>query len=226
MSDELATIPGALPLRNPRHEAFCRARSLLAPKIEAYRHAELGGHDVHADRGNASKLERKPTIRDRIAYLCRQDVEILTQKRKRLEEFLWLVHDTKHSDLWEVSERPKLDGDGDPVLDDEGNPKMVRYERAKFLSELPDDLQRAVEAVEINKFGDMVPKTYSKMQANAELRKLLGIGVNADDRNGSEFERLSDQQLLSELSRRANELGVPVTLGFGVNERPPSPPQS
>lgn len=207
---------GARPLRNPKHERYARARSILMPKIEAYRYAGLGGDDTHADRGNASKLERKQPIIDRITWLCRQDEDVLAEKRRRLEEFLWLVHDSDPCELWEVRERPKLDDEGEPIIDAAGETVMVRHERAKFVSELPEDLRRVVEAIEVTKYGDVVPKTYSKMQANQELRKLLGIGAVRDDLAGGEFERLSDEQLFSELVRLANELQVPVTLGIGV----------
>jgi hypothetical protein len=216
---DLVSLPGSRPLRKPAHERYARARSLLMPKIEAYRYAGLGGkegepdaEDIHAMRGNASKLERKQHVIDRIAYLCRQDEEVLAEKRKRLEELLWMIHDFNPKDLWEVSERPKTNKKGEPVLDEAGNPIMIRYERPKFIQDLPEDVQRVIEGK-----GEFGPQTYSKMQANQELRKLLGIGLVSDDSRGSEFERMSDQQLIAELSRQANELGINITLTYGIS---------
>ncbi len=56
-------VPGAVVLRKPEHERYARARSLLTPKLEAYRRAfdhlgESSPGEIHAMRGNASKLER------------------------------------------------------------------------------------------------------------------------------------------------------------------------
>lgn len=214
---------GSQPLRKPAHERYARARSLLRPKLEAYRYAhqyddqgELDAKARHAMRGNASKLERNSAVQARIAYLCRQEEEILAEKRKRLEEFLWLIHEANPADLWETAEKPKTDADGDEVVDEDGTPVMVRYQRLRLMADLPEDLQRTVESIKYTESGRPQVVQYSKMQANLELRKLLGIGINSDDRGGSEFERMSDEQLFHELARLANELQVPVTLGIGV----------
>jgi hypothetical protein len=40
------------------------------------------------------RLERRPEIRDRIAYLTRQAEELIAEKRQRIEETLWAIHDT------------------------------------------------------------------------------------------------------------------------------------
>ena len=213
---------GARPLRNPRHERFARARSLLVPKSEAYRRAfdlveaQLDANQAHAVRGNASKLERKQQIADRITWLCRQDEEVLAEKRRRLEEFLWLVHESDPGELWEIAEREKTDAEGDAVLSEAGDPVMVRYQRLKFMVDLPEDVRRTVESIKYTESGRPQVSTYSKMQANQELRKLLGIGATRDDFGNSEFDRMSDDQLFSELERLANELGVPVTLRIGA----------
>jgi hypothetical protein len=54
-------------------------------------------------------------VQDRIAYFCRQDEEVLQEKRKRIEGVLWLVHEANVADLWETVEVPVLHKDGNPV---------------------------------------------------------------------------------------------------------------
>ena len=88
------------------------------------------------------------------------------------EEVLWLVHEADVADLWEIVDVPKFDKDGNPVLDKDGNAVMEKIQRPRLMSELPEDLQRVVESVSIDGHARMVPKVYSKLQANAELRVL------------------------------------------------------
>ncbi len=40
----------------------------------------------HAAVSNATRLERRQDVRDRIAFLVRQEEEALAEKRKRIEE--------------------------------------------------------------------------------------------------------------------------------------------
>src|ERR1700684_661692 len=93
-------IPGSSPLRKPEHERFCRLRAVLRPKGDAYRQAGLKATTDHAACGNASRLERRQDVADRIGYLSRQEDEILQAKRQRIEEFLWTVHESNVADLW------------------------------------------------------------------------------------------------------------------------------
>src|ERR1700751_304987 len=78
---------GALPLRNHRHERFARLRAELVPKLDAYctamglDRATLTPAELHAARGNASKVERKPSVALRISWFTRQDEEIILAKR-------------------------------------------------------------------------------------------------------------------------------------------------
>jgi hypothetical protein len=215
-----AAIPGSLPLRNPNQERFARARSLLLPRLDAYCQAfdkdrsAPSPKQLHAARGNAARLERAKAMQDRIARLTRQDEEVLAEKRKRLEEFLWLIHEANPADLWEVAEKIKTDEDGEPVLDEKGRPVKIRYQRARFLADLPEDVQRIVEGVTITDSGKVVTKTYSKMQANQELRKLLGIGV-VSGVVGDDISDISTAQIVAEL----HALGVDVKFAMQVTSR-------
>ena len=108
-------LPGSAPLRDPKKERFCRLRAVLRPKADAYRQSGHKSESDHAAAGNASRLERRHDISDRIAYLSRQEEEILRIKRERIEEFLWTVHEANVADMWEMIEVEKRDHKGNPT---------------------------------------------------------------------------------------------------------------
>lgn len=185
-------IPGSRPLRNPAHERYARARSLLVPRVEAYRDAGLGGEDYHADRGNAAKLERRIAILDRIAFLTRQPEEVLRAKRERIEAFLWAAHETNYADFWKT---------------------VNGHMQLRPFSELTDEQQRMIASLKYTEKGRPILETYSRMQANIELRKLLGLG-SADRDEGDEFGKLDDASLFAEIMREAKELGIDAEFTF------------
>lgn len=201
-------VPGARPLRNPAHERYARARSLLLPRVEAYRQAGLGGTDYAVDRGNAAKLERKHAVLDRITFLTRQPEEQLKAKRERLEAFLWSAHETNYADFWETVTEDELDEEGEPTG------KQARYQKVRHFSDLTDDQQRMIESLKFTEKGRPILSLYSRMQANIELRKLLGLGQVTRDDEGSEFSRMDDASLFAELAREAKDLGIDVELTF------------
>jgi len=134
----------------------------------------------HDAVSNATRLERRQDVRDRIAFLVRQEEEVLAEKRKRIEEMLWAIHEADIRELWETYEAPKLNKAGDILLDESGNAIMERKQRPRLLSDLPPDLRKAIEHVQLDAKGNVVPQLYSKLQANQELRKMLNIGGQKD----------------------------------------------
>ena len=205
-------IPGSKPLRDPKKERFCRLRAVLRPKADAYRQSGHKSESDHAAAGNASRLERRQDISDRIAYLSRQEDEILQIKRQRIEEFLWTVHEANVAQMWEMQEILAYDRQGKPIIDEEGKQVTKLVQRPKSIHEMPEDVQRVVESISINEAGFVVPKPYSKLQANQELRKLLGIG--SVQREDGELSRLTDQELVAQLANQARELGIEVDLTY------------
>jgi len=221
--DAPAPFPGSMPLRNDRHEKFAFKRALLMPKAEAYRSAGWAARDDHAAAGNASRLERRADVAERIAYLQRTGREAnFRAKRHRLEEFLWNVHESRISDLWETVEVEKRDKKGNAVLDAEGKPIMVKRQVPRLLSELSEDAQRVIETCSVDGNGRVVPKLYSKMQANQELRKLLGIGILTADDDADDPSRLSDEALIARLAELSRMLGIDIDLScnFGGGKLP------
>lgn len=199
--------PGSLPLRNSRHERFARHRSMLMPKVEAYRAAGFESSSHHDAVGNASKLERKRAIIARVAWLCRQDEDILKAKRRRLEEFLWSIHEVNYADFFEPSERAETDAEG------EETGYLIKEHSIKPFSELPPEHQHVIQSLKYTEKGRPVLEVYSKLQANMELRKMLGIGAVVAD-SDNEYSRLADVELIATLRREAAELGIDVDLTY------------
>jgi hypothetical protein len=77
-------LPGSRPLSNTRHEHYSRLRLLRCPKGRALREAGMRAVKKHDAVSNATRLERRQDVRDRIAYLVRQEEEVLAEKRKRM----------------------------------------------------------------------------------------------------------------------------------------------
>jgi hypothetical protein len=185
----------------------------LQPRVQAYREAgwETSGDDDAYS--NACRLERRSGVRERIAHLSRQDEELIAEKRRRIEGQLWAIHEADIGECFETYEAAKVGKDG--KLETDGDVKMltVRKQRPRLLSDLPPDLRKAIEHVQVDARGNVVPKLYSKLQANAELRKMLNIG-GQKDRPETDVSRLSDAELIAQLSDTAKELGIEINLNY------------
>ncbi len=126
----------------------------------------------------------------------------------RLEEFLWAVHETNYAEYWQKFEEPEVDEEGEPTG------KMNSYQTVRLFSELTLDQQRMIESLKYTEKGKPNLGVYSKMQANIELRKLLGLGGVERDPADGEFSRLSDAELLAELNQQARELGIDIDVTY------------
>src|SRR6516164_2090289 len=94
------TSPGSRALKNAKYEKYCRLRALAQPRIGAYREVGWQSRTDNAAYINACRLERRPEIRDRIAYLTRQAEELIAEKRQRIEEQLWAICGGNIQDLF------------------------------------------------------------------------------------------------------------------------------
>jgi hypothetical protein len=204
-------LPGSRPLSNTRHEHFCRLRSLLRPKGQALREAGMRAVKNHDAVSNATRLERRQDVRDRIAFLVRQEEEVLAEKRKRIEETLWAIHEADLGDYFETYEAVKRDHTGQPVCTDEGGLSTETRMRPKLLTDLPPELASLIEDITFDNKGRAIPKLFSKLQANAELRKMLNISAEEAPRDVTQ---LSDAELIETLARQAKELGVEIDLSY------------
>jgi hypothetical protein len=210
--------PGSNALTNAKREQYCRSRALARSRIQAYREAGWGSRSDNASYVNACRLERRPEILDRIAYLTRQDEELIAEKRRRIEGQLWEVLDADIGDFFETVEVAKVDKDGKAATDEAEKILTVKKQRPKLLSDLPPDLRKAIERVQIDARGNVVPQLYSKLQANQELRKMLNIG-GQKERVQADVSKLSDAELIQQLADQAKELGIEIDLNYNFYKR-------
>ena len=77
-------------------------------------------------------------LSDRIAWLCRQDEDVLREKRNRLEEFLWGGLNADRADFYETVQIPITDRNGNAVLKPNGKPYTKSVTQLKPLEKLTD----------------------------------------------------------------------------------------
>jgi hypothetical protein len=188
--------PGSWALKNAKYEKYCRLRASALPRIRAYR--EVGWRSKRDDVAyiNACRLERRPEIQDRIAWLARQEEDLIAEKRRRIEEQLWAIHEADIGDYFESHE---VDG------------KVI--ERPKRLADLPSEIRKNIEKIAIDGKDRVVPQLYSKLQASQQLRRMLNIG-GQKDRPATDVSTLSDAELIQQLADQAKELGVEIDLSY------------
>jgi hypothetical protein len=87
MSDKKTLVPvdcspGSRPLKVSRHERYARYRAAALPRIEAFRKI---GNEAALDKtahNNATRLEKGPGVKERIAYLTKQAEERIAEKAR------------------------------------------------------------------------------------------------------------------------------------------------
>jgi hypothetical protein len=126
---------------------------------------------------------------------------------------LWAIHEADIGDFFETVEVAKSDKDGKLETDETDKMLTVKKQRPRLLSDLPPDLRKAIEHVQVDARGSVVPQLYSKLQANAELRRMLNIG-GQKDRPETDVSRLSDAELIQQLADQAKELGIEINLNY------------
>ena len=209
-------LPGSRPLSNGKREKYCRLRALMMPRVSAYKECGWKVANNVVAGVNAARLESNREIVDRIAYLSRQDEDLIKAKRHRLEESLWHQIEADIGHLFETVEVPNLTRDGKPVMDKEGQAVTYKRQVVRDLQQVPPELRHAVESITVDAKGHVTAKLVSKIEANKELRKMLGLDKPAPQQ--SEFDRMSDADLINELAKQANELGVQIDLSYKFGE--------
>jgi hypothetical protein len=211
--------PGSRALKSAKREKYCRLRASLQPRVQAYREAGWETSDDDDAYSNACRLERRPGVRERIEYLSHQDEQLIAEKRRRIEEALWSMHDADIGDCFETYEAAKIGRNGKLETDEDGKMLTVKKQRPRLLSDMPPDLRKAIERVQVDARGNVVPQLYSRPQVNAELRKMLRIG-RTDDRPETDVSRLSDAELIQQLADQAKELGIEIDLSYSFAQQP------
>jgi hypothetical protein len=81
--------------------------------------------------------------------------------------------------------------------DQDGKMLTVRKQRAKLINDLPPEFRKLIEDVTVDRNGNVIPKLYSKAQANRDLREMLNIGARKE-------------QEVDDVSRLAKQLGIKI----------------
>lgn len=112
-------IPGASPLENTRHELFCQHRADGLSQLAAYEKAGYrGGH-----KANASALDRKANVKDRVHYLLSEKANAVAKATaKAAAENTKRVAISKEWVLDQLIEVAEMGKAAEPVLDKDGNP--------------------------------------------------------------------------------------------------------
>ena len=84
-------------------------------------------------------------------------------------------------------------------------------ERPRLLTDLSPETAKLIEDVTIDSKGRAIPKLYSKLQANKELRAMLNIRAKEAPRD---ITQLSDAELIQQLADQAKELGIEIDLNY------------
>jgi len=192
--------PGSRALKNAKYERYCRLRALAQPRIQAYREVGWGSRKDDVAYINACRLERRPEIQDRIAWLTRQEEDRVVEKRQRIEEALWNIHGADIGDYFETHD---IDG------------KTI--EQPKRLSDLPPEIRKNIEKITIDGRGRALPQLYSRLAASQELRKMLNIG-RMEERN--DLARLTDAELVAQMADIAKQLGVDIKIDYSFIAKP------
>lgn len=202
--------PGAVPLRNRRHEQYCRLRVLGISPIAAARDsgftAGLTSATAETDknaglRGVISKLERNKAVRARIQYLAGNTDDVLREKRAALEAPLWNIFKASIKDYTRITDSGSLILDASPI------------------AELPEDEQRellaVVKSVSPTKYGPRV-EMFSPLDAASQLRALNGLDapkrveMSGPDGGPIETEDVSARELIaSRIARLAAPPAAP-----------------
>ena len=205
--------PGAVPLRNRRHEQYCRLRVLGISPIAAARDsgftAGLTSPTAETDknaglRGVISKLERNKAIRARIQYLAGNTDDVLRQKRAALEAPLWNIFKGSIKDYTRITESGSLILDASPI------------------AELPEDEQRellaVVKSVSPTKYGPRV-EMFSPLEAASQLRALNGLDapkrMELTGADGGPMQIARVERVIVDPAD-SNRSGVPAIIGIGA----------
>ena len=220
-ADALAIAsPGSRALKNAKYERYCRLRASAQPRIGAYREVGWQSRTDNAAYINACRLERRTEIRDRIAWLTRQEEDLIVEKRQRIEEQLWAIHEANIQDFFttEADLNPtETSSNLGEIANNPDQQKVAVSPRARVvprpLTELDPETAKLIEDIAIDSKGRLIPKLYSKTWANAELRKMLNIG-GQKEREQTDLSRLSDAELIQRLTDQAKELGIEIDLNY------------
>ena len=217
----LGISPGSKPLKHSKWERYARYRAQALPRIVAFR--KLGNYAAtdKIAHNNASRLENKPGVKDRINYLTKQAEERIAEKRARIEKRLWSIHEANIQDFFTTEDdlNPAESSNPAEIANKPDRQKVAASRRVRVvprpLTELDPETAKLIEDVTVDSRGRLVPKLYSKLAANKELRAMLNISARTE---APDVTKLSDAELIQQLADQAKELGIEIDLNYSFAE--------
>ena len=126
------------------------------------------------------------------------------------------------ADFYETVETPITDRNGHAVLKPNGEPYTKIVTQLKPFDKLTPQHRCLIESITYTESGKPNFKLVSKEYCHRELRKMLGGDAQPAER-ANEFSSFSDAELLAELDRVANELGIKTAM-LEPSDPPIAPP--
>ena len=114
-------------------------------------------------------------------------------------------------------EIPITDRNGNAVLERNGEPYTKIVTQLKPLEKLTEQQRCLIETITYTESGKPNLKLVSKEYCHRELRKMIGGDAQPEQR-ANDFSQYTDAELLLELDRLANELGIKTTLTIGPSD--------
>ena len=136
---------------------------------------------------------------------------------------LWVGLYVDRADFYETVETPITDRNGHAVLKRNGEPYTKMVIQLKPLDKLTPQHRCLIESITYTESGRPNLKLVSKEYCHRELRKMLGGDAQPAER-ANEFSNFSDAELLAELDRVANELGIKTASMIEPSDAPIAPP--
>ena len=121
-------------------------------------------------------MQNKPSVKDRINYLTKQAEERIAEKRARIEKRLWSIHEANIQDFFTTEDdlNPTEGSNPAEISNKPDHQKVAVSRRVRVvprpLTELDPETAKLIEDVTVDSRGRLVPKLYSKLAANKELR--------------------------------------------------------
>jgi hypothetical protein len=104
-----------------------------------------------------------------------------------------------------------------------GEPYTKSVIQLKPIDKLTPQLRCLIESITYTESGKPNLKLVSKEYCHRELRKMLG-GDAPPEQRANDFSQYTDAELLAELDRVANELGIKTDLMIEASDTPIAPP--
>jgi len=201
MASDIAVSDGSVPLPRKKHEIYARERALFKSPADA---ALAAGYERGS--GAHSKLERNASVQRRVAYLSRQEAEVIAEIRNRLLAREVLILEQDIGDLYEETEEI-LFKDGQPLTRN-GEPVTRTVTRPKLFSDMTREQRQLIESYTVTETGKPNLKLHSSQDAHRELRKMLGLDkpVAAGNADDDAFRNLTLAEKIAQIDQDLAEL--------------------